>query len=752
MAIHVLGIRHHGPGSSKHVLQALAQLQPDIILIEGPPEGDSMLKWCREADMKPPVAMLSYVPDNPQHAVFYPFTSYSPEWQGIQYGIQHNIPTRFMDMPLVHKMGIQAETEAQVIADDEEETSKQDTVEEALEEHPVEAIIKNPLSYLAEIAGFEDSEEWWEHQFELGNHPIEVFEAIGLAMSSLREELSAETPWREQVREAFMRKAIHQAKREKFERIVVICGAWHVSALQQMPKQKEDNLLLKNLPKVKVESTWIPWTNDRLSLNSGYGAGVHSPGWYQHYWEHPQDDGTRWLSRVAHIFRKNQIDISSAHIIEAVRLTHALTALRGRSHAGLHEYNEATQTIMCMGERALMDMVWEELIVGNDMGEVPEGVPQIPMQCDLEQQRKSLRLKMSNEMKELTLDLRNEKDLQKSVLFHRLLVLDIPWARNSYARGKGTFKESWQLKWTPELTIALLEKAPWGNTIELASNQFLIHQSSTATQLDDITALVQLALPAELQEGMRAVMQRMDALASDTTDTVILMDALLPLIQIKKYGNVRKNDLEIIALLLESIFYRILVGLPISCTGIDEEQGSALATKIKQLHQGVLLLDEDDYRYAWTETIVKTLQLEMASAIVKGTCCKLLYDLHHFDAEQLATAFSKALSASINPVIAAAWLEGFLKDSASILVLDDTIWGIIYDWSVQLHQNIFIEVLPLLRRSFADYSPAEKQKLAQKAKQGKVNFSKKQVVMLLDHERAASVLPSLKLVMGLVDQ
>ena len=39
MAVHLLGIRHHGPGSARHVREALEELGPDIILIEGPPEG-----------------------------------------------------------------------------------------------------------------------------------------------------------------------------------------------------------------------------------------------------------------------------------------------------------------------------------------------------------------------------------------------------------------------------------------------------------------------------------------------------------------------------------------------------------------------------------------------------------------------------------------------------------------------------------------------------------------------------------------
>ena len=33
--IHLFGIRHHGPGSAHSLLNALQQLQPDIILLEG---------------------------------------------------------------------------------------------------------------------------------------------------------------------------------------------------------------------------------------------------------------------------------------------------------------------------------------------------------------------------------------------------------------------------------------------------------------------------------------------------------------------------------------------------------------------------------------------------------------------------------------------------------------------------------------------------------------------------------------------
>ena len=78
MAIHVLGIRHHGPGSARNVKQFLEDIKPDIVLVEGPPEADGILQWVSHKELKPPVAILCYQPDNPQQSSFYPFAEFSP--------------------------------------------------------------------------------------------------------------------------------------------------------------------------------------------------------------------------------------------------------------------------------------------------------------------------------------------------------------------------------------------------------------------------------------------------------------------------------------------------------------------------------------------------------------------------------------------------------------------------------------------------------------------------------------------------
>ena len=150
--------------------------------------------------------------------------------------------------------------------------------------------------------------------FENRQRNEEVFAAVKEAVSVLREYFP-KTDRETLLREAWMRKMIRAAQKEGFKRIAVVCGAWHVPGLEKMPTQKEDNELLKGLPKVKVECTWIPWTYDRLSFRSGYGAGIVSPGWYDHLWHYPDDDGTRWMSKVAALFRTKGMDISVAHVM-----------------------------------------------------------------------------------------------------------------------------------------------------------------------------------------------------------------------------------------------------------------------------------------------------------------------------------------------------------------------------------------------------------------------------------------------------
>src|SRR5450432_4445720 len=99
LSISVFGIRHHGPGCARSLRAALEELQPDIVLVEGPPDAQEVLPLILHEGMHPPVALLIYAVENPKQAVYYPFTHFSPEWQALIYALENKIAARFIDLP-----------------------------------------------------------------------------------------------------------------------------------------------------------------------------------------------------------------------------------------------------------------------------------------------------------------------------------------------------------------------------------------------------------------------------------------------------------------------------------------------------------------------------------------------------------------------------------------------------------------------------------------------------------------------------
>ena len=705
--IHLLGIRHHGPGSCRNILQELERIRPDLILLEGPAEAEALMPFVSYGQMKPPVALLGYQPDVPQNAVFYPFADFSPEWQALRYALRENVTLRFFDLPLAHSLAFEAERK------DGSEPAEAD--DEAIKQPG------DPFDLLAEAAGYPDGESWWNMNIEQRRDGSGIFEAVKEAVTALREALPEHTSRRDLVREAWMRRMIRAAQKEPFERIAVICGAWHVPALENMPKVKDDNELLKGLPKVKAECTWIPWTYDRLTFRSGYGAGIDSPGWYHYLWHHPEDDGTWWVSRIAALLRKKDMDISVAHVIETVRLAQTTAALRGLPAPTLEEYNEAVTTVMGFGDDMLLQLVRESLIVGNCLGKVPEAVPKVPLLIDVERQQKRLRVPFTAEIKEMTLDLRKETDLERSLFFHRLALLDIDWAKLETAGGKGTFKEKWSLYHRPEQIVCIIERAVWGNTVEEAVQKYVSDRMTGITRIPELTGLLDRVIPANLPELVEAMTIRLDRLSAASTDIVEMMEAVPDLVNIVRYGDVRNLDFSKVGNMLRAMVARILAGGLLVCINIDEEAAGELLEHLSATNYAVSTLDDEELNGMWYGFVQQIRNSSGAHPLLSGYAARILYDKGRISREEMRDTLSFYSSVGNAPSDIAYWFEGFLRASGSVLLLDDNLWQLVNGWLCGLSDANFIELLPVIRRTFSNFTTAERRKLGEKAKGFELN-------------------------------
>ncbi|MEV5506403.1 DUF5682 family protein [Streptomyces orinoci] len=828
MTVALLGVRHHGPGSARAVRAALDQCAPRAVLIEGPPEADAIAHLAAEEEMRPPVALFAHAVDDPGHAVWWPFADFSPEWVALRWALAHGVPVRFIDLPAAVTLGRN----------------------EALQR----AAAADPLGRLAEAAGYDDPERWWEDVIE---HPpaaaspadaLAPFQAVAEAMAVLRADEAGAEPgggtghgrgashgmaavsemaWHgpdrrvsgtmttgrgpegpasggggadepvrpapggigagrdagrpasatsasgkcnlpasggpasgaaghDTIREAHMRLKLRQAQREFGDRIAVVCGAWHVPALSVRRTVAADRQLLKGPAKVKTAISWVPWTHRRLSRHSGYGAGITSPGWYRHLFHAPDRPLERWMTTVARLLRDEGHPVSSAHVIEAVRLAGTLAALRERPRPGLAETLDAVCAVMCEGSEVPLALVRDRLVIGDTLGEVPESAPAAPLRRDLTRLQRSLRLKPEADRREAEFDLRKDTDAARSRLLHRLRLLGVDWGTPVPSRGGlGTFRESWRLCWHPELSVRVAEAGVWGTTVETAATAKAATAAGRAVSLAEITTLAEQCLLAQLPDALPTVMRALADRAALDSEVAHLAQALPALVRSVRYGDVRRTDTGALAEVAAGIAERVFIGLPAACAGLDRDAAQEMRGHLDAVHRATALLDRPGMRRRWTDVLSALAEREGLPGEIRGRACRLLFDEGELDEERAARLMGLALSPGRAPAEAAAWIEGFAGGGGSggmLLVHDKRLLTLIDTWLTGVTAEAFTDVLPLLRRTFSAHEPGVRRTLGRLVRSGRAaaaDPNDRNPDAGLDPDRAAAVLPVMRLLLGL---
>lgn len=748
--LRIYGIRHHGPGSARALLHALRDLRPDKILVEGPADATAQLHWLGHSDLVPPVALIGYRPDQPARAAFFPFAEFSPELQSIRYGLSQGIPVAFMDLPQAVMLAVDAKL--------------------AMPEGAA-------LQALAEAAGYPGYEVWWNHLIEQRLDQQDLFPAVQELMTAARGRPEPPDPAALEPgarlaaqREAHMRAMIRTAFAEGCRCVAVVCGAWHGPALEEPARfAAADVELLAHLPSVAVDFAWVPWTYGRLASFVGYGAGVPSPGWYHHLWEsmgtvdevpatadEPAPGIVAWMAAIGALLRAEGFEISTAHVIEALRLAEALTALRGRTLPGLPELDEAARTVMCAGNDQPMQLIRRRLVVGERMGRIPDSAPMTPFQRDLRAQQHQTGLEPRPEKSRLTLDLRTGLHLDRSRLLHRLSLLRIDWGKlvstRRRARAKGTYAERWDLEWRPELAVPVVEAAVWGNTVVDAATAYTRHLADEADGLVTLTTLLTAVLPADLDALVPYLMQRIEEESILHADLLHLMDALPPLVEVLRFGSVRGINRASVRHAVDSMLTRVALGLPGICRDVSDDAADELLRRVERTHLLVGPLAVPDHTERWSGALATIADDEHVHALLAGRSVRLLFDGGRLDRSDIQRRFHLALGAE--PPDAETlwrcglWLDGFLRGADQLLLRDRELWSTLDRWVLGLTGERFLEILPLLRRAFAGFRPDVRDELLARVRGTAAVDAAQTARPSIDHARAARALPLLHDLLG----
>lgn len=772
--VHVLGVRHHGPGSARALVRALDELRPDLILVEGPPEADGLVALAAHEDLEPPVALLAYPTSAATgkggaqgRAAFWPFAVFSPEWQALRWAVEHDVPLRFCDLPAGHRFATQAADDAATGAAEPdgpldaagqpdpstpaaEDAAASGGPEQAEPADDEDALRVDPIAGLAHAAGYDDPERWWEDVIE-HRRDVPPFAAVAEAMAAVRE--SAPVIGEDLVREAYMRQVLRAALKEGHQRIAVVCGAWHVPALTgDLPPAKADAALLKGLPTVPTTVTWVPWTHGRLASWSGYGAGVTAPGWYHHLFTAEDRPVERWLVGVAGVLRGEDLPVSSAHVIEGVRLADTLAVLRGRPLPGLAEVTEATRAVLCDGDDTRLELVQRKVVVGERLGRVPADAPSVPLARDLAATARRLKLAQQALITDHDFDLRKPSDLERSRLLHRLRLLGVGWGTPAQRKaGKGTFWESWRLQWHPEYAVDLIEASAYGVTVEQAATAKTV-ESATGADLPVLTGLLEACLLADLPGAQPRVLQELNDRAAVDTDVAQLMAAVPALARSLRYGDVRATSTDALAEVLTGLVTRIRLGLPGALTGLDDDAARDLRGHLDGTHEALnLLADRLPLREEWLAALARLVDRSDLPGLLAGRLLRLLRDAGTFDADAVELRLSRALTVGVAPTTAAGYVEGFIAGGGLLLVHDEALLALVDRWLTGLHPDTFTAVLPLLRRTFAAFAAPERRAVGEQVRRlgsGTGRTGSDVDELDLDEARVARVLPTLELLLA----
>jgi hypothetical protein len=134
--------------------------------------------------------------------------------------------------------------------------------------------------------------------------------------------------------------------------------------------------------------------------------------------------------------------------------------------------------------------------------------------------------------------------------------------------------------------------------------------------------------------------------------------------------------------------------------------------------------------------------------LLNGYAHRVLYDATALQFEDLQRAFALTLSPGNEPVLAAAWAEGLLSGSGAVLLHDDRLRSLLDGWVRGVSEEHFVQVLPLLRRTFAQFAAVERRQLGERLRADLRPGAAPAQVGAADFDEAAAraVLPLLQLI------
>ena len=148
-----------------------------------------------------------------------------------------------------------------------------------------------------------------------------------------------------------------------------------------------------------------------------------------------------------------------------------------------------------------------------------------------------------------------------------------------------------------------------------------------------------------------------------------------------------------------------------ACRSLDDDAAAAMVERLAEVQAALALTDHAARRGEWPAVLTLVAERSDVHGLVQGRATRLLHDGGAWNRAQVGHRVSRALSVGTSPAVGASFVEGFAAGSGTVLVHDRELLDVIDGWVSSLAADAFVATVPLLRRTFGAFEPAERRQL-----------------------------------------
>lgn len=694
-------IRHHSPACSFHVKKTIELYEPDIILIEGPADCNSLIPYVVSEGSEAPICLYCSYDDkndvlekgeNGKYRAYYPLLDYSPELVALREAAVRSIPASFIDLPYKDYLFAAKKTE-QVNRNEQYFRYSQ------------------YVWMLCERTGCRNFHEFWEKYFELqgfqmtsGEFIRQLFDYCYYTRADYTQEMLEEDGCA--AREMYMAKEIEKA-RKAYDKVLVITGGFHVKGLLELEGEKKARFK-GPLSAAYAKSYLMPYSFLESDQESGYESGMPAPAFYQSMWENRNGKtAEHFMLQVARQLKKE--GISMADEIEAARMIRELALLRGKMQPGLYELMDAVLSTFVKGELSPLDKsltLLHKSLQGTKRGRMPVEADVPPLVHDFRMLARSFRLPVRSTVpQESTLEIyKKERHRHLSQFFHRLAFLEVPFCEKlrgpNLARKQNIhlMRETWKYRFSVQVESALIDLSVYGGTLEEAAQEMLRTKLHKAKGHAGETALLLMeAYWSGLFSDFAIYELLVDEAIQEDGDFVSMTDCAYYLSQMEKAD----HQAEHARLKALSLFSVLRGGEP----GIIVEKLIDLYT----------LQPADGH---FIDVLELYLQKEKQDSQVEGAVLGLLASLGKRSLDDTIQAAEGYFYGSGEmQKQAPRFLTGLFAGAKDLFLYSEPLLSGLSHVLQELDEETFLQVLPSMRLLFSQFTPLEVDRIAKQITQ-----------------------------------